>query len=418
MQTDRANRGDAAPEFIHASSYHPVARRLQLLSERSRRLALIAALVVPAAIILYLLATVRPVAFQLSPENATLTLAGGPTVTLGGRRFLRHGSYRLQASAPDHHDGELAFEVVAGSGIQRIELRLVPLAQTTPDPAPMFGNATLPATPPASAAEDARDGARAANTLPTPAAAPSANEAVTAGMPEAVAEALPERPAAAPRQELEEVPAEPGSDAASPVPAEPSVELVAFAPVRYTMGSSRREHGRRANEIQREVALSRPFLLARYEISTRAYREFKPLHKAVTATGEPLDLEEQAVANVSWQDAALYCNWLSAREQLPPFYRIAEGKVVGFDGTATGYRLPSDAEWEWAARGQPDGALLRFAWGDEFAPPRRFGNYADRSARPLLARILADYEDGFRVTAPPGSFAANAWGLFDLSGNV
>ena len=54
--------------------------------------------------------------------------------------------------------------------------------------------------------------------------------------------------------------------------------------------------------------------------------------------------------NVSWNDAALYCNWLSKQEGFEVFYKVQENKVIGFNLNSHGYRLPTESEWSWAAR--------------------------------------------------------------------
>jgi formylglycine-generating enzyme required for sulfatase activity len=110
---------------------------------------------------------------------------------------------------------------------------------------------------------------------------------------------------------------------------------------------------------------------------------------------------------------------LSQRDHLPPFYRTEGDKVIGIDKTATGYRLPTEAEWEWAARTSPGTAAeRRFPWGDDFPPTDRSGNYADRAASHLVGRVIFGYNDNRIVSAPVASFPADARGLFDIGGNV
>jgi formylglycine-generating enzyme required for sulfatase activity len=98
-------------------------------------------------------------------------------------------------------------------------------------------------------------------------------------------------------------------------------------------------------------------------------------------------------------------------------------KVVAVNANALGYRLPTEAEWAWAARRLPpelsaDGNQLRFAWGDSLPPPTRFENYADRSAANKIGRIIFAYNDNYTVAAPVGSYAANHRKLYDMGGNV
>ncbi|MCY4182679.1 MAG: PEGA domain-containing protein [Gammaproteobacteria bacterium] len=186
----------------------------------------------------------------------------------------------------------------------------------------------------------------------------------------------------------------------------------------FTMGSSRREAGRRPNETLREVRLERPFYISTTETSNGQFGRFDPEHTSGTTAGMTLDNASQPVVRVSWQQAALFCNWLSERESLPPFYRVADGEVVGFDPESPGYRLPSEAEWAFVARVDAQGNSLRYPWGDSLPPPPRAGNFADLAARSALTPVMRDYNDGEIVTAPVASFTPNHLGLYDLAGNV
>ena len=120
--------------------------------------------------------------------------------------------------------------------------------------------------------------------------------------------------------------------------------LTLLYPGQFTMGASRREAGRRANEDLREVRLERPFYLSPHEVSNAQYKRFKADHSSGVLEGRTLDLDNQPVVQVSWLDAALYCNWLSEQEGLPLFYQVEDGQVTGFDPEATGYRLPTEAD--------------------------------------------------------------------------
>lgn len=195
-------------------------------------------------------------------------------------------------------------------------------------------------------------------------------------------------------------------------------ELVLLRPGPYTMGSSRREPGRRANEGFRKVDMQRAFYLGVSEVTNAEFRRFRPEHSSGNFKGKSLNGETQPVASISWDQAAHYCNWLSKKDGLQPFYRIENGTVVGFDAASAGYRLPTEAEWEWVARMQADGSLRRFGWGDQLPPTKGAGNYGDRSGATLLAQTLADYDDGYPVSAPARSFAANRHGVFDIDGNA
>ncbi len=195
--------------------------------------------------------------------------------------------------------------------------------------------------------------------------------------------------------------------------------LKLFEPGPITLGASRREPGRRANETLREVALSRLFYLGTHEVSNVQFKRFASGHESGSYEDQRLNKDNQPVVAVSWHDAALYCNWLSEQDKLPSFYRAEFGKVVGINPQATGYRLPTEAEWAWTARHSPgETVLLRFPWGAALPPPTRHGNYADRAAAHLVGRIIFGYNDNHAVAAPIGTFAPNAKGIYDLGGNV
>ena len=194
---------------------------------------------------------------------------------------------------------------------------------------------------------------------------------------------------------------------------DPSVEIQ----IPFTMGASRRDPGRRANEVEHPVELRRAFYIASTETTNAQFRQYEATHDSGLIESYSLDRDHQPVAGISWQQAASFCNWLSRLEGLPPFYRENQGIIIGFNPSSTGYRLPSEAEWAFAARVDGD-ALRRFAWGDDFPPSAVVTNVADNTSALVTGRILNGYTDQFVVSAPVGSFPANHRGLHDMGGNV
>ncbi len=187
------------------------------------------------------------------------------------------------------------------------------------------------------------------------------------------------------------------------------VQLVLFHPTRFTMGAPRHQKGQRANEFERQVVLTKPFYAGKYEITNAEFQKFKPDHNG--AANLP-------VTSVHWIDAGMFCNWLSQQEGLSPFYRIKNGALLGINGTADGYRLLTEAEWEWLARRAGRKASTIFPWGDESILPRQTGNVADESAQGSTRFYVPNYVDGHAGLAPVGSFPAESSGLHDLTGNV
>lgn len=195
-------------------------------------------------------------------------------------------------------------------------------------------------------------------------------------------------------------------------------ELKLIPAGQFLMGSSRREQGRRSNEALRPVKISRAFYLGVHEVSNAQFRAFMADHDSGEFAGQSLNADEQPAVRVSWDDAAQYLNWLSIQDALQPVYENQQGAWVAVKPLRNGYRLPTEAEWEWAARAAAQDPPLVYPWGAELPIPDRSGNYADVSANELLPLVLVTYSDGFKVAAPPGSFTANAVGIYDLGGNV
>jgi len=132
--------------------------------------------------------------------------------------------------------------------------------------------------------------------------------------------------------------------------------------------------------------------------------------------------DRHPVVGVSLADARAYSAWLTAEA----------GKTDPRFGSTLVYRLPSDYEWSLAAGLDEDpaatpearmyGAPSTYPWGSGWPPPKGFGNYAGSESAPgkpsWWGTIPGGYRDAYARTAPVGSFAANALGIHDLSGNV
>jgi formylglycine-generating enzyme required for sulfatase activity len=110
------------------------------------------------------------------------------------------------------------------------------------------------------------------------------------------------------------------------------------------------------------------------------------------------DTSRHPVEQVSWFDAIEFCNCLSQREGLPPYYR-SEGQQVSITG-GEGYRLPTEAEWEYACRAE---SRTRYSFGDDAASLFEFAWYDDNSGG---------------KTHAVGQKRPNGFGLYDMHGNV
>jgi len=124
------------------------------------------------------------------------------------------------------------------------------------------------------------------------------------------------------------------------------------------------------------------------------------------------------VTSISWIEAASFCNWLSQLEGLDPVYRINKQQLGGINPHSDGYRLLTEAEWEWLARKAGKATQTLFVWGDKYVIPKDAVNIADESANNSVKVFVSKYNDGFQGMAPVKSFRREKSGLYDQGGNV
>ena len=166
-----------------------------------------------------------------------------------------------------------------------------------------------------------------------------------------------------------------------------------------------------ADELSRRNVCVKSFDIGKYEVTNAQYRRFKAEHDSKDYNGESLNGDNQPVVSVSWNEAIAFTEWLTKNS----------------GGTAT-FRLPTEAEWEYAARAGTE--KIRY-WGDD---PKHdnacfYANVGDAALAKVFPTVVEqwkkDYmwfvhacDDGYAVTSPVGKFKPNALGLYDMLGNV
>lgn len=193
----------------------------------------------------------------------------------------------------------------------------------------------------------------------------------------------------------------------------PPADFVLIQGGTFQMGSPESEDWRSDDETLHRVTLS-PFYLAKHEVTQRLYREVTG--KSPSAfSGDDLPVE-----SVSWLDAVEFCNALSLREGRTPAYTVREGGAqVEWNRSADGYRLPTEAEWEFAARAgtatpfytqkAPGADDVNFYGRYPYQIEQNYFNDSVLETRPGVYR---------EKTVATGSFKPNPNGLHDIYGNV
>jgi formylglycine-generating enzyme required for sulfatase activity len=198
-------------------------------------------------------------------------------------------------------------------------------------------------------------------------------------------------------------------------------EMVVVPPGEFTMGRDGGEPERYEGKPH-QVRIGYAFAAGRFELTNGQYRKFVAAtgHKTAGAPcngyvgdkfaplpgttwsdpgyGRPIR-DDEPVACIRWSDAMAYVSWLAGR-------------------TGKRYRLLTEAEWEYAAWA---GASGLYAWGDDATKACKFANIHDRSGAKngaVLSYEPAPCDDGFETVSPVGRLAPNAFGLYDMIGNV
>jgi len=197
------------------------------------------------------------------------------------------------------------------------------------------------------------------------------------------------------------------------------IKLLIVAGGTFQAGTDRREQGRRPNEGAHKVTLLRPFYMGEREVTNGQFRQFKESHNSGAAGQMSLDLDKQPVSRVAWEEAAEFCNWLSAQEGLPPAYLPSDGGgFVLTQPVTNGFRLPTEAEWEFVARAASTGKPLKYPWGADLPVVSGTANIGGSEALELLGASIEGHRDEFPAVAAPALFAPNRLGFFDFAGNV
>ena len=194
--------------------------------------------------------------------------------------------------------------------------------------------------------------------------------------------------------------------------------LILIEPDTYTMGLPEEFSGRGFDETPVEMRIRQPFYIGLHEVSNREFKRFKSNHDSGMVSGVSLQSGDRPVVNVSWEEAVEYCNWLSDIQGLKPAYRQVAGKYELIEPRSDGYRLPTEAEWEFVARYHQGAAEMIYPWGMEVPPPANSGNFGGSEATVMIGQSVPGFRDGYLATSPVGSFNANSLGLFDIGGNV
>jgi formylglycine-generating enzyme required for sulfatase activity len=179
----------------------------------------------------------------------------------------------------------------------------------------------------------------------------------------------------------------------------PLIDLNKFALVEggsYTMGTNK---GKEPVEGPEHNVQVKDFYIAKYELTFDEFDRFCDSTKRKLTDDMKWGRGKRPAMILSWLDAVTYCNWLSKQEKLQPCYVINDKDVKWLD-TANGYRLPTEAEWEYAARGGRKSKGTHVAGSDKLEDVAWYNSNSDQKTQPV------------------GQKQANEIGVYDMNGNV
>jgi len=224
-------------------------------------------------------------------------------------------------------------------------------------------------------------------------------------------------------------------------------EIVLIPGGTFEMGDHHNLGGRehRNDELPIRTVSLKPFYIGKYEVTTAQYCDFLnsaevEVRNGLVWMGDTLlcdtrqssrysrlqydgkrfmvleGKERHPVTGIRWHGAAAYCNWLSVQQKLKPCY----SKNWKCDFSANGYRLPTEEEWEYAARGGLHSPYRIFPWGDDANPARanwpHSGDPFENGEEPYTTPV--GYYDGSNHDGYQTLDGSNGYGLYDMAGNV